>query len=62
MNKKINLEISNLMQEVQTAVLESDTDPTKPDYIQDVNRRIGEVERAIGVLKHELTKHGLNDW
>lgn len=60
--RKINIEISQLMQDVQDAALDSDTDPTQSDYIEDVNRRIGEIETAIVALKHELTKHGLNDW
>lgn len=62
MSDKINMEISQLMQDVQDAALESDTDPTQADYIADVNRRIGEIESAIVALKHELTRHGLNDW
>ena len=62
MSKNINYLIADLMQDVQMAALESDTDPKQADYIEDVNRRIGEIERAIVALKHELTKHGLNDW
>lgn len=62
MSIKINMEISQLMQEVQEAALDSDTDPTQGDYIEDVNRRIREMETAITALKYELTRHGLNDW
>jgi hypothetical protein len=55
--------IINLMNDVQIAAL-GDKDPQEnPDeYISDVNKRIGEVETSISLLKHELKKQGLNDW
>lgn len=58
---KIKHRISDLMQDVQEAT-RSDKDVFDNDYIADVNERIGEIERAIEALKHELTKHDLNDW
>ncbi|MFD2902273.1 hypothetical protein [Klebsiella pneumoniae] len=61
-DNKINYLIADLMQEVQNAALDSEKEITDSDYIEDVNRRIGEIEKSIVALKHELTKHNLNDW
>lgn len=62
MDVKVIAKIAKLMQEVKNAALESDVDQHEYGYIDDVNRRIGEIEDALLALKHELTKHGLNDW
>lgn len=58
---KVKHEISNFMQDVQIACM-SEKNMFDEDYIQDVNNRIGEIEKALVALKHELTKHNLNDW
>lgn len=49
------------MNDVQLACM-SDKNVFDNDYIDDVNDRIGEIEKAIVALKHELTNHDLNDW
>lgn len=62
-NKKVNMEVSNAMQKLLNAVMDSDYNPTEGiNYIHDVNRRIGEVELALEEVKHVLTKYRLNDW
>lgn len=61
-DNKLNRQIANLMEDVQQATLCSDINHTQDGYISDVNRRIGEIETAISILKYELTKHGLNNW
>lgn len=58
---KIKHEIASLMNDVQIAT-QSEKNVFDEGYIQDVNERIGEIEKALVALKHELTKHGLNDW
>ncbi len=58
---KVKHEISNFMQDVQLAT-QSEKNVFDEDYIQDVNNRIGEIEKDLVALKHELTKHNLNDW
>jgi uncharacterized membrane protein len=58
---KIKIRISDLMNDVQIAAM-SDKNVFDEGYIDDVNRRIGEIETALIALKHELTKYGLNDW
>jgi hypothetical protein len=47
--------IINLMNEVQIAAI-GDGDPQQghKGYIEDVNARIGEIERKLALLKHEL--------
>lgn len=57
------MEVSNAMQKLLNAVMDSDYNPTEGiNYIHDVNRRIGEVELALEEVKHVLTKYRLNDW
>lgn len=58
---KIKIRISDLMNDVQISAM-SDKNVFDEGYVNDVNRRIGEIETALIALKHELTKHGLNDW
>lgn len=58
---KVKHRIADLMNDVQFACM-SDKNVFDNGYIDDVNDRIGEIEKAIVALKHELTKHNLNDW
>lgn len=48
---KITLKISDLMNDVQIAALDSKKDIFDEGYIDDVNRRIGEIETALIALK-----------
>jgi hypothetical protein len=36
--------------------------PHEKYYIEDVNKRIGEMENGIAALKNELKKQDLNEW
>ncbi len=58
---KIKHQIADLMNDVQFACM-SDKNVFDDGYIYDVNCRIGEIDKSIEALKHELTKHNLNDW
>lgn len=58
---KVKHLIADLMNDVQIAT-QSEKNVFDEGYIEDVNNRIGEIEKALVALKHELTKHNLNDW
>ena len=55
--------IINLVNEIQIAS-HGEVDPSGDpvEYVADVNVRIGEMEKGIALLKHELSRQGLNDW
>ena len=60
---RINHDIADIMTNIQIAS-QGKKEPTdsQAEYVEDVNKRIGDIERYLTELKHYLTKHHLNDW
>jgi len=60
---KINYEIANIMTSIQIASQgKKEPSNSTAEYVEDINKRIGDIERGLDELKHYLTKHNLNDW
>ena len=49
--------ICDLMNNLQRAISDTETDVFQEDYLEDVKRRIGLAEKELAILKNELMKH-----